>query len=185
MRAIRIAGVLCLLGPLPGLAATTDIAGWWEMSADLPNLRQENRLIVEAAGEGYTGQWGRFRFEITSTGNGFELRCPRSPVPDWPCGSITLRVKGDRLEGDGTLLGVKTKVSGKRPAKRRAAGPRTFTYEPDRHSMHFSGNVPPVLTLQPGDTVRTLKASPCTFPCTSAVRCSSSETVTPRKVTAS
>jgi acetamidase/formamidase len=74
---------------------------------------------------------------------------------DMTCGSLTLRARGTRLEGEGELFGTKGKIEGQRPTARREGGPKTFSYEPARFSLHFSGAVEPVLKIFPDDTVRT------------------------------
>jgi acetamidase/formamidase len=124
------------------------------MLAELPSAKREYRLTVELKGDGYTAKWGPLAYEGTRTGDAIEFRC----LTDWPdltCGQMKLRARGPALEGEGIIMGAKASLTGKRPTARREGGPKTFTYEPDRYSPHFSSSVPPVLRLFPGDTVRT------------------------------
>lgn len=148
--------VLALLAatPVMTLAAPADLVGRWEMTMEFPNGKRESRLVVEASGNGFSAQWGLLRYQGTVAGSNVEFRCLLES-PDTACGRMTLRAKGSKLEGDTDFFGAKGKISGERPAPRRADGAKTFSHEPDRFSLHFSGAVEPVLKISPGDTVKT------------------------------
>jgi acetamidase/formamidase len=146
----RWIALLTMSVTVPVFAAPGDLVGRWEMTMELPGTKRDGRLVVEPDGSAFKARWGRLQYEGTPSGDAIQFRCVFGP-----CGQITVRARGTRLEGEGELFGAKARIVGQRPVGRREGGAKTFSYEPDRFSLQFSGAVEPVLNVFPGDTVRT------------------------------
>ena len=69
-------------------------------------------------------------------------------------GRLSLKPNGQALTGSGTLYGVPVIIAGKRPGA-PAAPPRTHDFSPSAYHLYYSGKNVSVLTIRPGDTVRT------------------------------
>lgn len=69
-------------------------------------------------------------------------------------GSVDLSRSESRLTGSGSLYGVPVSLTAE-PSERPLRAPETINYTPTRYEMQYESRSEPVLTLVPGDIVRT------------------------------
>jgi acetamidase/formamidase len=113
----------------------------------------DGRLVIEAGNA--AARYNRLAFTGSEQADGLHLACTAAGKS---CGSLVLRLTGDRLAGTGTLVDADgldrpVTLAGAHPLPRRA--PRTIDYDPTDFHNFYSPGIPPVLHLQPGDTLRT------------------------------
>lgn len=148
-----------IIAALSGAACAADYSGDWEVAVREAGGRNyylpmtDGRLTI--APDGRTARFNQVTFAATPAKDGLRLDCS---LRGKTCGTLTVRMSGDRLTGKGVLLDVSrlerpVTVEGRRPAPRRAA--KVFDYEPTQFSNHYSPDMTPALRLQPGDTVCT------------------------------
>jgi len=94
---------------------------------------------------------GRFQLSGGLEADTLSLRC----VGEGPCAEMHLRRKGRSLEGSGEIRSVAVTLRGQRPADPPYSEPRTFDFEPQQFSGQFTGTLPPVLSVFPGDRIHT------------------------------
>jgi acetamidase/formamidase len=157
MKAAFLAAALMACAPCAALAA--DYSGTWEVAVReaghknyyLPMI--DGRLVIEAGNA--AARYNRLAFTGSEQGDGLHLACRAAGKS---CGSLVLRLAGDRLAGTGTLVDADgldrpVTLAGAHPLPRRA--PRTIDYDPTDFHNFYSPDIPAVLHLQPGDTLRT------------------------------
>ena len=136
----------------PLMAAAGDFfAGTWELAVKRLDNEQDMRLSLEADAEGYRGTAGPYQVRGRLQGDVLELRC----VAESPCAGMRLHRKESSLEGTGEIRSVAVTLRAQRPAERPGREPRTFDFNPQRYSGQFTDALPPVLSVFPGDRVRT------------------------------
>jgi amidase len=151
--------ILGLTMILPVAARAADYAGSWDVTVrEFGNKNYylpmtDGRLLIERGGQ--AARYDRVTFTGGVEQDGLHLSCMAQGKP---CGTLVLRLAGDRLIGKGTLMdsdGLERPVTlaGARPVPRRA--PRTFDLEPSEFHNVYSSAIAPVLHLQSGDNVRT------------------------------
>ena len=127
-------------------AGQETVAGEWMLTLDDQFGRNVMRLSLVVAGEKLTGTAGIRSIEGTVRG-------------------ATIQFKGGNLTASGSLVGAALNGEAVFPDRTvkwtavrvppRPATPATHDFEPSQFHLYFSGQVPPVLRIHPGDTVRT------------------------------
>jgi acetamidase/formamidase len=147
--------MLALFGPaaLPDQSVKpADLAGEWILAVEFHGDTNHQRMSVQAAGDRLTvdafgekleGSLGAGKFELQRTGN------------DGPAVRMTGRVEPDGISGDVSLGDLKGSWKATRMPVRPADAPREHVFEPQEFHRVFSGAIPPVLHIYPGDSVRT------------------------------
>lgn len=74
-------------------------------------------------------------------------------------GNFAGKVRGAEMGGEGKFFGVDATWTARRPPVRPAGAPRVHDFTPQQFHRVFSGAIPPVLRIFPGDTVRTWSVS--------------------------
>jgi amidase len=150
-RCISIGLWVGLLAHTPAVAVVPEISGTWEIAVVSLGVTQSRRLVISGQGFDYQATMGNLKFTGRWESGRLHLRCQA----EVPCGEITLRGANTSITGEGTLNSAPVILRGKRSAERPYAAPRSFDFEPKQFSGLFGSADPPVLTLFPGDTVRT------------------------------
>jgi acetamidase/formamidase len=147
--------ILALLVPaaLPAQSVPpADLAGEWALASDLYGETNHRRMTVEAEGDRVTFKaWGMNleggirdgRLELKRTGK------------DGPPAKLSGTVGRDGMSGDFSIADFKGKWKATRIPVRPPDAPREHVFEPKAFHRVFSGAIPPVLHLYPGDTVKT------------------------------
>ena len=148
---------LALFATACGIACAQSVsspAGKWVSDLRFFDQHNYDRMQLELSGTKLTGKLGNDPFEGTFQ-NG---RIEGTIKPD-PHETVRLsgELKGDRIEGTATVVEEKLdfKWEAHREAPRSTAPPETHTFEPSQFEHYFSDAIPPVLHLNPGDTVKT------------------------------
>jgi acetamidase/formamidase len=136
---------------LIGFAA--DISGDWEFTAHRFNDEIYAGVNLKVEGEKLTGNLNELKFEGTFKGDVLDFKATRPGGQEF--GTFHGVAQGGTLSGDAVWFG-KEKVTwtAKRPAQRPAT-PTVHDFEPTEFHRQFSGAIPPVMHIFPGDTVRT------------------------------
>ncbi len=144
---VRTLTLLCLL---PAFAQTPgpDISGEWLVEIKVLNDTQYRRLTLKLEGDRVTGSSGNQKGEGTFRDGKLEVQF--SPGPN-----VSGMFRGGELSGDTQMFGEAAKWRAARMKVRPADAPRTHTFEPKEFHRVFSGAIPPVLRIFPGDTVKT------------------------------
>lgn len=111
------------------------------------------RVTFQTAGDKFTGSLNELKLEGTVKGSAIEFTAHR---PDGELfGTFHGVIEGDSLSGDAVWF-EKEKVAwnARRPAPKPAA-PQVHDFVPTEFHRQFSGAIPPVMHIFPGDTVRT------------------------------
>jgi amidase len=150
---MRIRWVLFVLTVVPLLAAGADISGDWEFVAVRFGDETYAHLTLKAKGEKFSGSLNELKIEGAVHDSAVEFTGRR------PGGEVVATFKGtiggDLMAGEATWSDKQQVTwSARRPAPRPAA-PTTHEFEPTEFHRVFSGEIPPVMHLSPGDTVRT------------------------------
>ena len=150
---MSIRAISFVLAAVPLLAAGADISGDWEFVTIRFGDETYAHLAIKAKGEKFTGNLDEIKLEGTAHDNAvaFTGHRPGSEL----VATFKGTVGGDLMAGEGVWFD-KEKVtwSARRPGPRPAA-PTTRDFEPAEFHRVFSGAIPPVMQIFPGDTVRT------------------------------
>jgi amidase len=145
-----------LLLLMPSLAATlfaTDIGGVWRLN--LVSFGEEiapARLELKVDGSRVTGTLNELKVEGTQENGALKLTATR---PDGATfGVLQGKADGDTLTGTVTIRGEQMNWIARR-SKPPTAAPQTRSFTPAEFHRLFSGTIPPVMHINPGDTVRT------------------------------
>jgi acetamidase/formamidase len=144
-------------------AAAPDYSGTWEIGVRefggtnyyLP--MQDGRLVLEASGDSYKGQFNQITFSGNLQKDGLHLSCNEQGRD---CGQLVLQLSGNQLSGKGDLIAsspiitIPVTLEGKRPAAKPAAA-ASHDYDPQQFTNFYSPALKPVMRLFPGDTVKT------------------------------
>ncbi|HEX4270335.1 MAG TPA: acetamidase/formamidase family protein [Rhizomicrobium sp.] len=155
-----------VVGASAAVAAAPDYSGRWEIA--VREFGQNNyylpmtdgRLVIAMADGHATGSFGRLGFSGTLEKDGLHLACSTGGKP---CGDLVLRLGKDGLSGGGFLLGADTvnrfpvTVTGHRPIAKPAAA-AMHDFDPREFHPFYSPDLPPVLHIFPGDSVKTRTA---------------------------
>lgn len=148
---MRIFAILAPLLAIPLVAA--DISGDWEFTAERFGEETYGHLALKINGDKITGKLNGMRLSGTLRGNTIQFTGRRDRGASF--GTLEGTVAGELLAGKGTWFENEAIVwSARRPSTRPAA-PAIRDFEPQQFYRNFSGEIPPVLHIFPGDTVRT------------------------------
>src|SRR5215475_3092940 len=147
--------ILALMGPAalqgPGIGPA-DLAGDWVLTLDLYGETNEQRITVETTGDRITvAAWG-LKLEGGFRDGRLELK--RSGK-DGPPVTMSGTAERDGMAGDFSIGDLKGKWKATRIPIRPPSAPREHVFEPKEFHRVFSGAIPPVLHIHPGDTVKT------------------------------
>lgn len=129
-------------------------AGNWVSNLKLFDDNNYDRLELQLTGTRLTGKLGGDPFEGVFQNGRIE-------------GAVTLNAEskiqlqgtlaGDRIEGTASITRnhLEFKWEALREAPKSTAPPKTHTFEPTQFQHYFSDATPPVLRVNPGDTVKT------------------------------
>jgi amidase len=138
---------------LPALGATADISGDWELTAHRYGDETYARLSFKQEGEKLTGAAFGLKLEGTVHGDVVEFTAKRAD--NEPFRVFHGVLKGGELSGDAVWFGTqKLTWTARRPAGRPPSA-SVHDFEPTQFHRQFSGAIPPVMHIFPGDTVRT------------------------------
>src|SRR5436190_18242800 len=134
-----------------GLAAA-DNSGEWYLTIMAQGERiAANRITITQADKAITFKFAGVDFKGEIDGN----RITASGIDDGRTASFGGTISGDRMEGEVLIpSGLKGKWSAERP-KPLAKGSKVHDFTPTEFQRYLSAAIPPVLRIQPGDTVRT------------------------------
>ena len=147
--------ILALMGPAalqgPDIRPA-DLAGDWVLALDLYGETNHQRMTVETTGDRITAAaWG-LKLEGGIRDGRLELK--RSGK-DGPPVTMSGTVERDGMAGDFSIEDLKGKWKATRIPIRPPGAPRELVFEPKEFHRVFSGAIPPVLHIHPGDTVKT------------------------------
>jgi acetamidase/formamidase len=129
-----------------------DLAGDWMLAIELYGETDYHRMTVEAAGDAVRLSALRHQLEGTIRDGRAEFR-PRGTAG--PPMSMTGAIERDAMSGDLSLDGAKGTWKATRVPVRPPTAPCEHVFEPKEFHRVFSGTIPPVLHVHPGDTVKT------------------------------
>jgi amidase len=139
-----------LAAPIAG----SDISGTWQLTVVGPNGTNFERIQLKADGDKISGKHGQSgnlegtlkadKLEIKEFGDDKKLRTEFSG-----------NVQGDTFSGIVKLGAMEFNCSARRQLSRPSGSPTRHNFEPTKFHRHFSGAIPPALTIFPGDTVHT------------------------------
>lgn len=146
----------CLCGFLlaGGLAhaTTPPMNGIWETTFVQLGVGKERRLRIDHQDSSYIATVGDRHYAGQLTDGILHLTC-KSDGP--ACGDLRLHLENESIVGEGTIDAIPVALRGKRPAVRPYNNPQVFEFHPQQFSGVFGSDIKPVLTVFPGDTVRT------------------------------
>ena len=138
---------------LPAFALAADVTGQW--NAHFIRFGDEfvaARVELKADGRKLTGSLNELKLEGTMEGDRLTITATRPDHTEW--GKLDGRLQGDDITGTGTQGQDEFTWKAHRAAEIHAA-PEIHTFEPSAFHRAFSGAIPPVLHINPGDTVET------------------------------
>src|SRR2546428_733736 len=135
-------------------AARSDISGTWELTIVQLGETNVERIHLKADGDKISGKHGQTgnlegtlkadKLEIKELGDDKKVRS-----------EFTGSVHGDTFSGVVKFGGMELQCSARRAVPRPPGSPSRHNFEPSQFHRHFSGAIPPALTIFPGDTVHT------------------------------
>jgi amidase len=144
-------------------AYCADFSGDWlaEVTSEGAET-QYARVHLQVQGLNVSGTWNQLRVTGAANGDQLSLLLARNEMA---AGALKGALSAGVVSGDGKMIGVRGGGGGQensvawkltRPAQARAGGPKTFDFmEPPVFHGYYSATNPPVLRVQPGDTVKT------------------------------
>lgn len=155
MRKQLLGVILALLAPaaLQGQSVKpADLAGDWILAFQLYGETDYQRMTVQVMGDRVTVEaWG-LNLEGGLRDGKIELQ---RPGKDGPPMSMTGTVERDGMSGDFSIEAPRGRWKATRIPVRPPGAPREHVFEPKEFHRVFSGAIPPVLHIYPGDTVKT------------------------------
>jgi amidase len=146
---IRAIAVLCL----PFAAIAAEVNGWWNIHLErFGDQFAAARVEFQSSGAKVTGTLNELKLEGTLEGDHLRLTAHRPDGNEW--GKLDCTVQGDELSGTVHQGSDEFSIKGRR-SKEITAAPQTRTFEPTAFHRVFSGAIPPVMHINPGDTIRT------------------------------
>jgi acetamidase/formamidase len=142
-----------LLVCLPVLALAADVNGRWNLH--LVRFGEQfaaARIELTTEGTTLSGKLNELTLKGTIENDHVRITATRPDGKEW--GKFEGRVQGDEM--DGTVKQGEEEFGWKaQRAGEIAAAPRTHTFEPAKFHRLFSGEIAPVLHVNPGDTIKT------------------------------
>ena len=133
--------------------SAADVAGSWRFY--FVNFGEETspaRLEIKVQGEKLTGTLNEIQIEGTVREGAVQFTGTRPNGQEF--GKLEGQIKGEELSGT-AHMGNEERPWIARRVTAITAAPQTRTFEPSQFHRFFSGTIPPVLHINPGDTVRT------------------------------
>lgn len=129
-------------------------AGKWVSNLKFFGNDSYDRLQLDLTGAKLTGKLGDDSFEGTFHDGRIEGTVKPGPKRTI---KLTGSLQGGRIEGTAVLVEDKLdlKWEAYRETPKGSAPPHTHTFEPTQFEHYFSDAIPPVLRVNPGDTVKT------------------------------
>jgi len=155
MRKQLLGVILALLAPsaLQGQSVKpADLAGDWSLAHTRYGETYYQRMTVQAVGEHVTAAAGGLKLEGGIRDGKLELE---RPGKDGPPMRMTGTVEPGAMSGNFTMGTETWSWKATRLPVRPPSAPREHVFEPKEFHRLFSGSVPPVLHIYPGDTVKT------------------------------
>jgi amidase len=142
-----------------GTSNDQSLSGEWELTTMALGVKNTERLVLSISGGLIAGSLDRHGEKLavkgTAKGNSLRIEFKAGTQENVYVGMT----HGGTLSGTYTATGKKEKFGGDwkaiRAATDRPAAPRTLDFNPTEFHRVLSANVPPVLRIWPGDTVRT------------------------------
>lgn len=151
---------ICLASTIAEAAPTpAPLDGQWHVKAKFHSGSAASTMTLRVEADHVTGASGPLDeaglFPLAIRG---ELKDGRAKLiflfRDQVVGEGLLFAGRGKLTGEGTLYGASVDFEAVRPPA-LPTQPRTHDYEPSRYQVSYGPDAPPVLTIAPGDTVRT------------------------------
>jgi acetamidase/formamidase len=126
-----------------------DLSGEWYLSVTAQGERvAANRVQITQTGDTFTFKFQSDEFKGTLSGSKVDLDAGRVKLTG-------VLVSDSRMEGDGRIpSGLPAKWVAERIVA-RSGQPKTHEFTPTKFERYFSSATPPVLRINPGDTVKT------------------------------
>src|SRR5262245_18880610 len=144
---------LSLLLFLPLIVSAADVTGEWNLHLVRFGERfADARVKLNVEGTKLTGSLNELKLEGTVEGDLVHITARRPNGNEW--GKLEGRLQGDEMAG--TVKQGKDEFAWKaRRARPVATAAKIHTFEPTVFRRVFAGTIPPVLHINPGDTVKT------------------------------
>jgi acetamidase/formamidase len=147
----------CLAWTLPTGALAdveAEVSGNWQLSWFRFGDTNVTRVHLEASGGKVTGKGFRdaeLQGHLSDTTLNLDVLNNEKKV----VGTLNCKVQEGGFSGTLTLHGREYPCSAARPPVGNPQEPKVHDFEPTEFHNYFSGTIPPVLRISPGDTVRT------------------------------
>ncbi|NYT42363.1 acetamidase/formamidase family protein [Sphingomonas sp. R-74633] len=155
---MRLLSLLALLFATPALAQEAHIEHW-VLATDMWGTNAWSTLDITRTGDTLTGTLDGDPLEGTVRGKAirFTARDSKGTVYGYAGALAGEAMAGDADMPDSNHAGVRIahRFTARRLPERPAGGPKTWDYAPTSFSNLFSADRAPVLTIWPGDSVRT------------------------------
>ena len=155
MRKQLVALIIALLGlaALAGQSITpADLAGDWVVAAELYGETDYHRMTFRAVGDQLAVTLDGMKLEGKIRDGKMELE--QREKDETPM-KMTGMVERGKMSGDFTMGTMTGKWKATRIPVRPTDAPREHVFEPKEFHRVFSGAIPPVLHIYPGDSVKT------------------------------
>ncbi len=151
--------LVILLAAVLAPTATRAQTGQWIVATDRWGNKEYSTLNLIARSETLTGDWDGDPLTGTLRGNRFQFTVEdgrgKSYRFEGEAGSGSLSGTADFPDGNNASARVRHPFTARRVPDRPPGGPRVLDFQPTDYSNSFSPDRLPVLTIWPGDTVRT------------------------------
>ena len=138
---------------LPVLASAADMAGQWNLHmVRFGDEFSAARVELKADGATVTGTLNELKLKGNVEGDQLHLTATRPNGEEW--GKFDGVVKGDAITGS-VKRGEDEFTFNAHRASAVRTEPKTHVFEPTKFERRFSGVIPPVLHINPGDTIKT------------------------------
>jgi len=146
---VKLILALCL----PLLASAADLTGRWNLRLTRFGEQFANGfLVLKTDGAKVTGSFDRIQFEGSIDGDRVSLT---ATPPDGKSVKLDGRIAGDEMSGTAKGPDDEFEWKASRVVDTPKAALRTHVFEPAAYHRVFSGAIPPVLRINPGDTIQT------------------------------
>jgi amidase len=135
-------------------AAPGDLTGSWIFHVvQFGEETSPARVELKVEGSKVTGTLNELKLEGTIEGDALKIKATRPNGDEF--GVLEGRLTGNELRGSVKRENDTLEWVARRIPPPSTAAPQTHTFEPTQFHRYFSGTIPPVLHINPGDTVRT------------------------------
>ncbi len=138
---------------LPLFASAADLTGRWNLRLTRFGEQFANGFLeLKTDGAKVTGSFEQIKIEGSIDGD--HVRLTAIP-PDGKRAEFDGKIAGDEMSGTAKAPDDEFEWNARRVVERPKAAPRTHVFEPTAFHRVFSGSIPPVLRVNPGDTIKT------------------------------